>query len=430
MAEEASVQAIGRSLIERSSRGRFSPSSWLNSKIMRYAMSDPKVKTQLFRLVDVLPSLSTSAQVADHVRQYLSIPETPFPLRAAAGMASTFPSVTAWAVNKGVHAMAKTFIAGSDHDEAHAVAMRLADSGIRSTFDLLGESVVSEVEADRYASKYESLFKTLRGRLPVQDTPEVNVSIKLTSLFSQLDPIDPKGSWEGVKGRLTKLADLAVEQDAFLNIDMEDYRVKELTLDIFKRLLMEDKYRYYPYFGIVLQAYLKDTERDLWDLALFAMRRGCRFSVRLVKGAYWDYEVANARMHGWKVPVFLRKCETDANYELCSRKLLEAQPHLGAAFGTHNVRSIANVIASADELKLNSRLYEFQGLYGMADELKQVLSQDDFRVRAYLPYGQILPGMAYLVRRLLENTANESFLRQSNHDQADVETLLRNPRHE
>jgi RHH-type proline utilization regulon transcriptional repressor/proline dehydrogenase/delta 1-pyrroline-5-carboxylate dehydrogenase len=149
--------------------------------------------------------------------------------------------------------------------------------------------------------------------------------------------------------------------------------------------------------------------------------------VRLIKGAYWDYETVVAAQQGWPVPVFIEKRDTDANYERLTRFLLENHRVLRPAFGSHNIRSLAHAIAAAEVLGLPPRGYEIQMLYGMADPVKEALVSLGQRVRVYTPYGELLPGMAYLVRRLLENTANESFLRASFTERIPEEQLLMNP---
>jgi RHH-type proline utilization regulon transcriptional repressor/proline dehydrogenase/delta 1-pyrroline-5-carboxylate dehydrogenase len=155
--------------------------------------------------------------------------------------------------------------------------------------------------------------------------------------------------------------------------------------------------------------------------------RGTPITVRLVKGAYWDYEVLSARRLGWPEPVYLQKWESDASFERCARFLLAHHDRLCPAFGSHNVRSLAHAIAAAESLGLAPAAYELQTLFGMGDAIQRALVGRGHRVRVYTPYGALLPGMAYLVRRLLENTANESFLRLSSTAHTRVDDLLRNP---
>src|SRR5262249_2946817 len=151
----------------------------------------------------------------------------------------------------------------------------------------------------------------------------------------------------------------------------------------------------------------------LIDLADWARRRGAPVWVRLIKGAYWDYETVIAEQENWPVPVWERKWQTDTNYEKLSVFLLENSDALRPAFGSHNIRSLAHAMAAAQLLEMPDNSNEIQMLYGMADPFKEALVSLSRRVRVYTPYGQLLPGMAYLVRRLLENTANDSFLRAS-----------------
>jgi RHH-type proline utilization regulon transcriptional repressor/proline dehydrogenase/delta 1-pyrroline-5-carboxylate dehydrogenase len=208
---------------------------------------------------------------------------------------------------------------------------------------------------------------------------------------------------------------------------MEQFSFKDLTICIFQEILSEPAFRDWANVGIAIQAYLKSCRADLEGLAKWAAQRGTPVWVRLVKGAYWDYEVINATQNDWRIPVFTRKWQSDANYEECVRFLLERPACFRTAIGSHNVRTIAHALALAEHLKLPPRSFEFQLLYGMANETKTALVELGQRVRVYTPYGELLPGMAYLVRRLLENTANQSFLRASSIEHVHENELLMNP---
>src|SRR5687767_2863977 len=209
---------------------------------------------------------------------------------------------------------------------------------------------------------------------------------------------------------------------------MESYAHKNTTLELFRRLFTEPEFRDWPHAGIVIQAYLRDSEKDLRDLIDWARERGTRFTVRLVKGAYWDYEKIKAAQNGWRVPVYLQKPESDACFEQCTRILLDNESIVTAAFGSHNVRSIAHAQAYAQQLGIDKSRFEFQLLYGMAGPIKRALVEMGYRVREYSPVGELLPGMSYLVRRLLENTSNEGFLKAKFSDNASAAQLLRDPR--
>ena len=152
-----------------------------------------------------------------------------------------------------------------------------------------------------------------------------------------------------------------------------------------------------------------------------------RVGVRLVKGAYWDSEIAWAKQKSWPIPVFLDKAATDANYERLSRMLLEGHDVIDAAFGSHNLRSLAHAIVAAKEIGVPVKGYEMQMLYGMAEPVRQAIIQNGQRVRVYLPVGELLPGISYLIRRLMENTSNTSFLRQTYAEKKAVDSLIKAP---
>ncbi|HVV73160.1 MAG TPA: bifunctional proline dehydrogenase/L-glutamate gamma-semialdehyde dehydrogenase, partial [Verrucomicrobiae bacterium] len=180
--------------------------------------------------------------------------------------------------------------------------------------------------------------------------------------------------------------------------------------------------------GLALQAYLRDCETDLRNTITWSREHHRRITVRLVKGAYWDYETTLARQRHWPVPVFQHKAESDLNFEKLSLLLLENEDAVEAAFGTHNVRSIAHVLAQAERLGVDRRSFEFQMLYGMAEPIKAAVLQLGCRLREYCPVGELLPGIAYFVRRLLENTSNEGFLARKFAKGESREALLANPR--
>jgi RHH-type proline utilization regulon transcriptional repressor/proline dehydrogenase/delta 1-pyrroline-5-carboxylate dehydrogenase len=208
---------------------------------------------------------------------------------------------------------------------------------------------------------------------------------------------------------------------------MEQYSYKNLTLEIFKQTLMEEEFRDWSDVGIVVQAYLPDAERDLAGLLEWSRNRGTPVWIRLVKGAYWDYETVVAHSRNWPTPVFQEKWESDDSYERLTKTLLENYTLLRPAFGSHNLRSLSYAVACARQLQVPEGAFELQMLYGMAEEQARVFSESGHRVRIYTPFGELMPGMAYLVRRLLENTSNDSFLRQSYDENVKIEDLLMKP---
>ena len=254
------------------------------------------------------------------------------------------------------------------------------------------------------------------------------MSVKLSAIYSQFDPLDPEGTSREVRARLRPILRAAMAAKAFVNLDMEQYAFKDLTLRIFREILDEDEFRAWPDVGVVLQAYLRDCLQDLESLHDWAVGRGAGVWIRLVKGAYWDFETVLAAQQGWPAPVFTEKWATDANFETCTRFLVDRHAVLHPAIASHNVRSLAYALALVQQQRVPADHYEVQMLYGMAEPIKDVLAGMGHRVRVYTPFGQLLPGMAYLVRRLLENTANESFLRAAvSLDHVSEEDLLMSP---
>jgi RHH-type proline utilization regulon transcriptional repressor/proline dehydrogenase/delta 1-pyrroline-5-carboxylate dehydrogenase len=298
--------------------------------------------------------------------------------------------------------------------------------------------VITEEEAQAYLQRYMDLMEQLSAAakswktvdaIDMADGKElskVQVSVKLTAFYSQFDPLDAEGSRAKVSEHIRTLLRRADELGVAVHFDMEQYRYKALTLAILKDILMEAEFRQRDNIGVTLQAYLRDSYNDLKDLVIWAKNRGTPVTVRLVKGAYWDQETITARQNGWPSPVYSQKVSTDANYERMTRLLLENHQYLYAAIGSHNVRSQAHAMAIAEELQIPRRNIELQVLYGMADKLAKTLADKGYRVRVYSPFGELIPGMSYLIRRLLENTANSSFLRQNQED-VPVETLLAAP---
>jgi RHH-type proline utilization regulon transcriptional repressor/proline dehydrogenase/delta 1-pyrroline-5-carboxylate dehydrogenase len=227
---------------------------------------------------------------------------------------------------------------------------------------------------------------------------------------------------------LRPLLRLARKLKAHLHVDMESLDTLEATTELFFELLDEDEFRHGPSAGLVLQAYLRESPAQL-DRVLHWARATARtppLVVRLVKGAYWDHEIVEARQHGWTPPVFEVKADCDRNFERLAARLVEARPVVRVAVGSHNLRSVACAIAASRAAGGEDRDLELQVLRGLGDELAEALGAYRMRVRSYCPVGDMVAGMAYLVRRLLENTSNESFL-QSWRGDAALDELLAAP---
>src|SRR6266566_3550909 len=425
-------------LVEQHLESPFSKAGF-HQRMMALSMRDEQLKVHLFRLVDVLPSLRTSAEVIEHLQEYLADTSDGFTplIRAGVRLAGVVPWLSARVLRWNVSEMAHQFIAGENPRDLMKTLRKRRAQKIGFTVDLLGEAVVSEREADEYAARCLELLEILARETqgwtdPLGKNsglfPVVNLSVKISALYSQINPADPTDAIAHLAPKLRPILRRARELGAFINFDMESYDHKNITLELFKTIFTKREFKDWPHAGIVIQAYLRDADADLRDLIEWGRARVTRFTVRLVKGAYWDYETMKSRQNGWDCPVFFQKPESDTNFEALSRLLLENESIVTAAFGSHNVRSIAHAQVFADELGIDRSRFEFQLLYGMAGPIKRALVELGYRVREYCPLGELLPGMAYLVRRLLENTSNEGFLRAKFAENVSAAELLRDPK--
>jgi len=418
---------------------RFFSKAGFYQRLMALSMHDERFKTQLFRFVAVLPSLRRSSEIIQHLEEYFSDGNDGFHPLVSLGVrvARLVPWMSAAVLRWNVSETARQFIAGRNPHDVIATLRKRRAQKIGFTVDVLGEAVVSEAEADEYAARYADLLDKLARETkdwtdPLGKSaelfPVLNLSVKISALYSQMSPAAPADAIAHLCSKLRPLLRRARELGAFINFDMESYALKNTTLELFKTTLTEAEFKDWPHAGIAIQAYLRDSEHDLRDLIEWGRARGTRFAVRLVKGAYWDYETTKSGQNGSNPPVFLQKPESDANFEELTRVLFENEAIVTAAFGSHNIRSIAHAQAVADELRVDRSRFEFQLLYGMAGPIKRALVEMGYRVREYCPIGELLPGMAYLVRRLLENTSNEGFLRAKFAGNVPAKELLRDPK--
>ena len=416
---------------------------WWSQTALNLAMQDSAFKTQLFRFIDVLPSVTDDEQVMTLAREYLGDGATPLFVTQwglkALSATSLGARLSGKAIRSQVEQMARTFIAGATVEEATPRLTDLWQQGRACSVDLLGEATISDREADRYrdrclealtllaqeASGWPSI--SLLERDHFGPIPRVQLSLKISALSHHLDQIDRVGSYRSVAARLRPILDLAMRLPASLIFDMEQADTKTLLIEIFTRLFAEPSYKAYPHAGLALQAYHRETARDIDGLLSWVRQRGVPIAIRLVKGAYWDSDTIHYRQRGWPVPLFEHKVLTDANYESLTHLMLSQSSLIRPAFGTHNLRTLAYIEAVAESLRLPPETWEYQMIYGMAEPFQHAVTQHGRRLRLYTPVGDLLPGMAYLVRRLLENTSNESFLRKEYVECQSLCTLLAPP---
>jgi RHH-type proline utilization regulon transcriptional repressor/proline dehydrogenase/delta 1-pyrroline-5-carboxylate dehydrogenase len=440
---EEEIHRIGLELSQAFPSHARHPVKALDDKAMDLASRDAELRAALFRFVDVAPACHSLDDLARHLSAFLDeVDERPPPLEAAIRIADSKLGARALglAAVAGVRHMAHRFIVGETPGDAVRLLRGLWNDGVAASVDLLGEATVTVEEADRYADRCAEALRTIHeasAHWPARPqlehdsagpTPRVNLSVKVSALTPLLRPEAPEVGERDAAARLLPLMRLARELGAHLHIDMESLDSREAVLELVLDLLARNELADAPSSGIVLQAYLRDAHETL-DRVLdwaTAHRRAQPLVVRLVKGAYWDHEIVEARRHGWPAPVFEDKADSDRNFETLTRRLLEAHPLVRVAVASHNLRSISHAIAYNRSIGGDDRDLELQVLRGLGDDLQQALVAQGFRVRTYCPVGDLVAGMAYLVRRLLENTSNEGFLAAQAHG-ASMEELLAAP---
>jgi RHH-type transcriptional regulator, proline utilization regulon repressor / proline dehydrogenase / delta 1-pyrroline-5-carboxylate dehydrogenase len=433
---EPQVQELAREIARRGEghRSRVFHMSWWSERLLDWAMARPDFKVQLFRLVDVFPATNDDADVMRHLEEYFQGIELPRALDLGMGAAARAPlgrSAAARVARRNILRMARQFIAGTDAAAAVPRLRQMWDEGRAFTVDLLGEKTLTEREADTYAARVRSTVDCLvqaTATWPARPQlgPTVNVSVKPSALVAHHHPLQLPVSLPSLRYRLRDLLGHAHASGAFLNVDMEHHDVSELTRRAAQEVMDDDQLAGAP-VGVVVQAYRRDSYVDLREVIAWSAGRCVPVTVRLVKGAYWDAETIWAQAAGWPVPVFSRKDHSDANFDRCARLLLDNHPSVRAAFASHNLRSLAHAITYARGLGIPDDAYEIQMLYGMAEPIHAAIAEMGFNLRVYTPVGELVPGMAYLVRRLLENTSNDSFVRHRFAEGVELDELLAPP---
>src|SRR3954462_15232711 len=440
---EQDVIEVGRALAAKFPPRTRHPVRALDAKAMELSAQDAELRAALFRFVDVTPACNSLDELARHLAGYLEdVEDKPPPLKAAMRMAESRAGRTALgaAAAAGVRHMAHRFIVGATPRDAVGDLRGMWRDGIAASLDLLGEATVTAPEADRYAERCADALDELarayenvpsREHLECDSAgalPRANLSVKVSALTPLMRPEAPELGRDDAARRLRPLLERARELGVHLHIDMESVDALEPTLEVVFGLLGEPAFREGPSTGVVLQAYLRESPRHLDRILEWARgsERSQPLVIRLVKGAYWDHEVVEARQHGWRPPVFEQKADCDRNFEELTRRLLDARPLVRVAVGSHNLRSVAHAIAYNRATGGEDRDLELQVLRGLGDDLGNALATSGLRVRAYCPVGELVAGMAYLVRRLLENTSNESFLNEQSRG-TPLEELLAAP---
>ena len=421
------IARVGKAIGALSRARAVDPARALDDHAVALATRDAELRAALFRLVDVTPACRTLDDVGRHLASLIGELDDHGRLPRAAGWAMRTKGgrvAAGAAVAAGVRHTAHRFVAGETPAAASRELSRLWRAGIAASVDLLGEATVSSEEADAYAAHCAAALDELTrisrawpARPPLErdslgPIARANMSVKVSSLTAELRSGAPERGIADAGGRLHPLLARARDLGAHLHIDMESLDSLETTLGLVLESLDEAAFRDGPSAGVVVQAYLRESPAFVERILAWARRsqRRAPLTVRLVKGAYWDREVAEAQQHGWRAPVFTDKADCDRNFEELTRRLLDARPLVRVAIGSHNLRSVAHAIAYNRVTGGRDEDLEVQVLRGLGDDLAHALRSLDLRVRVYSPVGDLVAGMAYLVRRLLENTSNESFL--------------------
>jgi RHH-type transcriptional regulator, proline utilization regulon repressor / proline dehydrogenase / delta 1-pyrroline-5-carboxylate dehydrogenase len=440
---EARVQQIGREWLAAARDAGSAGSELFGNAWIERALGEHAFKVQLFRFVDVFPMLRTSTQVHEVLLDYFTAPGVTLPAGFELGLRASglAKGAASRVITRQIESMAKGFIAGRGADEALPRLRERWRSGLAFSIDVLGESCVSEVEASAYQERYLALVDRVADHVASWEEqrvlerdhlgaiPRANLSLKVSSLDPRAGSLAVDRSIERIHRRLLPILERARVRNVFINFDVEQRALQELIVRLFERCCESSEFP----AGIALQAYLRSADADAERLIAWARASGRQVTVRLVKGAYWDYETIRAEREGWPSPVWAVKEQTDACFERLTARFLRETPRdtqqggIKLALGSHNARSIAVGLAQLERESLPLEALELQMLYGMAGPLKEVARARGLRVREYVPVGELIPGMAYLVRRLLENTSNESWLRASTLHEADDAQLLAPP---
>ena len=330
------------------------------------------------------------------------------------------------AVSRAMREMGRQFVLGEDIDSAMKRAQGMEAKGFTYSYDMLGEAAMTDEDARRYHLSYSRAISAIASacsRKDIRDNP--GISVKLSALHPRYEVGQADRVLSELVPRIRSLAHLAASAGMGLNIDAEEADRLTLSMAVIEEVLSDPALRGWDGFGVVVQAYGQRTAAVLDHLYGLAMRLDRRIMVRLVKGAYWDTEVKRAQVMGVPgFPVYTRKPASDVSYIANARKLLGMTERIYPQFATHNAHTVAAVLHMARD----RRAFEFQRLHGMGESLHKLVMKDwGTRCRIYAPVGAHRDLLAYLVRRLLENGANSSFVNQIVDEEVPPEQVAADP---
>ena len=337
------------------------------------------------------------------------------------------------ALRQAMKLMAEQFVMGRTIDEALDRSRAAKASGYRYSYDMLGESAITAGDAQTYQAAYVTAIAAIGGAherdVPVFAQP--SISVKLSALHPRYEITQQRRVLSELVPRLVELCALARKHDIGLTVDAEETERLELSLEIFARTRRDGSLGGWNGLGLAVQAYQKRALPVIDWLAALAREGGWRVPVRLVKGAYWDSEIKRAQVLGLDgYPVFTRKMHTDVSYLACARRMLSAHAALYPMFATHNAHTASAIVEFADEQSVARTGFEFQRLHGMGDVLyDEIVPAHRLGVacRVYAPVGRHKELLPYLVRRLLENGANTSFVNRIADASIAVDDIVADP---
>ena len=333
------------------------------------------------------------------------------------------------AVDKAMRIMSQQFVMGRTINEALSRAKKKEAQGYRYSYDMLGEAALTAVDAERYLRSYSQAIEAIGEKSSKESDVfrRAGISIKLSALHPRYQEAQRERVILELVPKLLTLAQLAKKYDIALTIDAEESERLDLSLDVIERVFKDDSLSGWDGFGMAVQSYQKRAFYLLDWVAALARSKKRRMMVRLIKGAYWDSEIKKTQMQGLlEYPVFTRKVFTDVSFQACAKKLLTMTDAIYPQFATHNAYSVALIL----NLVGDYRDFEFQCLHGMGNELyEQIVPARYFGIpcRIYAPVGSHEDLLPYLVRRLLENGANSSFVNRIVDDKAPISELVDDP---
>ncbi|MCB1948956.1 MAG: bifunctional proline dehydrogenase/L-glutamate gamma-semialdehyde dehydrogenase PutA [Burkholderiales bacterium] len=385
--------------------------------------------TEALSISKLLEQQQRSAQSEHHQSHIQTIFES---LRVRLGQ-----PVIRIALKRAMHLLAVQFVMAETIEQAIAKSANSivdsADSTVRYSFDMLGEAAITAGDAERFFKAYSHAITQLGRHFQAVDHNKddrlyvrPSISIKLSALYPRYESFQHRYAVPALTARLFNLAQQARNAGITLMVDAEESERLDLSLDIFSAVFNRAELDNWPGFGIAVQAYQKRATYVIRWLAVLAQSKQRRIPVRLVKGAYWDSEIKRAQENGLDgYPVFTRKSATDISYLVCTRLLIDQPDYFYPQFATHNAHTVFSILQMAHQ----HPCYEFQRLHGMGEGLYQMVQAQHPQVvcRVYAPVGEYQDLLPYLVRRLLENGANTSFVHHMENPRIAVEEIVNDP---